>query len=115
MEEQKVVDIRGYRVDIFKSILGICILALLVLSSIRYYQATSCQTRYNIAVHDSLKQRSDAQRDEADAQIKLLTANTHGDPVLGRIAITEYVDAIRKLEQVRSENPLPDNPNCGAF
>lgn len=115
MEEQKSVDIRGYRIDTFRVILGVFILLMVILSSVRYYQVTSCQTDYNIAVAEALKQRSEAQGTETTAQIKLLTIDTHGDPAIGRMARDEYLASIRNLEKIRAENPLPANPNCGGL
>ena len=76
---------------------------------------TSCQTEYNKAVAEALKQRSEAQGEEAAAQIKLLTTNTQGDPQRGKIARDEYIAAVLKLEKIRAENPLPASPDCGGF
>jgi hypothetical protein len=115
MEEQRSVDIRGYRLDAFRVIVGIFILLMVVFSSVRYYQATSCQTTYNEAVAESLKQRSEAQGEQAAAQIKLLTTETGGDPTRWIASRNEYIAALQKLERVRAENPLPASPDCGGF
>jgi hypothetical protein len=115
MAEQKTVDLQGYRLDAFRVIVGVFILLMVVLSSIRYYQVSNCQTIYNIAVAEALEQRSEAQGIETAAQVKLLTIDTQGDPARGRQARQEYVTAILNLEKIRRENPLPANPKCGSF
>lgn len=92
---------------------GIIVLLLAVVSSVRYYQVTACQADYNRGVQRALFERSDASRQETEAQIKLLTSQSSGDPAAGRAAILEYITALQELERARAVNPLPNPDQCG--
>lgn len=114
LEEISVEGLRVRRMEVFRAILGVAILTLVLLTSIRYYQATSCQTRYNAEFANALRERSTAQGAESEAQIELLTSqNPNRDPAVGQRAIQKYVEALRELERVRAANPLPDPSGCG--
>jgi hypothetical protein len=104
---------RASRTEILRAVIGLVLLLLVLASTVRYYRVTSCQQGYLQAVQTSLTARSDAQGAEAEAQIELLTTPTGGDPTAGRVAVQRYVDALRELERVRRENPLPGPDSCG--
>lgn len=116
VEESVVSNLRGRRAEAFRALVGLVILALVLLTSIRYYQATSCQTEYNTQVAEALRQRSEAQGAETFAQIQLLTTeNPTRDPEVGRQALARYVAALQELERVRAAHPIPEPPKCGGF
>lgn len=104
---------RGDRSELMRSVLGIVILILMLASTVRYYQVTTCQQDYLRAVQESLTARSEATGIEAQAQIALLTTPTGGDRAAAQAVVTRYVDALRELERVRQENPLPGPDSCG--
>lgn len=103
------------RMDVVRAALGILILLLLLVSGYGYYKTTSCQTEYNRAVAEALFQRADAQRQESEAQIELLTATLSGNREAARRETNEYIAALHELERARSENPLPSPPDCRRF
>lgn len=92
--------------------LGLVILVLLLVSGIRYYEKTSCQTAYNEAVAEALFSRSEAQRVQTQAQIELLEASLSGNRDLAMRETREYIDANRELERVRVASPYPHSPDC---
>lgn len=115
-KELSMESLRMRRMEVFRAILGVVILVMVLISSIRYYQVTSCQTEYNVAVANALRERSTAQGETSDAQIALLTVqNPNRDPVIAKQAIDRYIASLLELERVRKANPLPEPPDCGAF
>lgn len=111
-----------------RTIFGLLILALLIISSVRYYQRTDCQTRYNQAVSVALSETSDARGKEtlaeankayAQAQwLRSLLANP-GNQQVGLDATNEYlrtldehVASLKELERVRALHPMPAPASC---
>jgi hypothetical protein len=103
---------RSRRPEIIRAIIGVLILVMVVVSGIRYYQHTNCQTEYNRAVSAALSQRSEAQSQEGQAQVELLTATLSGDSEAIRRETREYIEAITELERARLASPLPPPPDC---
>lgn len=101
--------------DVVRACLGVLLLLILLMSGISYYRTTSCQTAYNQDVSESLAARADYQAREAEAQIRLLTAQLSGNRDVARRATLEYIDALRDLARARDENPVPPPPDCGRF
>lgn len=106
---------RVSRFEVFRAILGVLILVLLTISGIQYYRTTSCQTDYNQAVAAALQLRADYQIREGQAQIDLLSATLSGDRASARMETERYIQAIRDLERVRDEHPVPSPPDCRGF
>ena len=103
------------RTEAARAAIGVLILVLVLLTGIRYYQVTSCQTEYNKEVAESLFQRAEAQRREGVAQIELLTASLSDNEEAARQETREYIEAIAELERVRASSPIPVAPDCGEF
>lgn len=112
-----------------RTVIGVLILLLLVISSIRYYQRTDCQTRYNEAVSISLSETSEARGKEtiaeankAEAQaawLRSLIELQGRDPQRGLEITNEYlrtldehVASLKELERVRALHPVPAPANC---
>lgn len=104
---------RVTRSELLRTVIGLVLLLLVLASTVRYYQVTSCQQEYLQAVQASLTARSDATGAEAAAQVELLQAQLSGDPTKGAAAIRKYIDAVIELERVRQANPLPGPDSCG--
>jgi len=120
--------VSGTRTLSGRTVIGLLILLLLVVSSVRYYQRTDCQTRYNEAVAVALAETSDARGKEtlaeankANAQAAWLRTllNNPGDQRLGLDAtnnylrtLDEHVAALQELERVRATHPMPAAANC---
>ncbi len=107
--------VKSNRLEVARSAIGVLILLMLLLSGVRYYQSTSCQTEYNREIAQSLSDRSEAQGKEGLAQIDLLTASLGTDREAARKATEDYIEAIAELERVRAASPVPPPPNCGDF
>lgn len=103
------------RMDVVRAILGVVLLLLVIMTSFRYYTATSCQTEYNQVIAEALILRSDSQKQEGLAQIELLTASLSGDREAALRETREYIAAITELEHVRLRSPLPSPPDCGGY
>lgn len=104
---------RASRTDIVRAVVGVAILILMFVSTLRYYQVTDCQAGYLGAVQASLKARSDATGQDTVAQIKLLTAQASGDPDAAKAAALDRIDSLRALDRSRAANPLPGPASCG--
>lgn len=104
----------GVRLEVIRTFIGVCILLLLLVSSIKYYQSVSCQRDYNAALAEAFNYRSTAQKLESEAQIELLQSVGSPDGSgKRREAISRYIEALQKLEQSRLSHPLPPPPDCG--
>jgi hypothetical protein len=103
---------RTHKGDIVKAVIGVLLLLMVLGSGIRYYKTTTCQTNYNKSVSLSLAQRSEAQKQEGQAQIELLTASLGSDREAAARETREYIAAIQELERVRAASPIPAPPDC---
>lgn len=115
LKEKKMPLFNRSEWDWTRVVLGLVILFLITISGVRYYQTTSCQTRYNEAVTAALSSRSEAQRVQTLAQIELLEASLSGDREAAIRETREYIEANQELERVRALSPYPPSPNCGDF
>lgn len=112
-----------------RTVIGVLILTLLILSSVRYYQRQDCQTRYNEAVAVALSETSAARGKEtiaetnkAEAQaawLRSLIVLNGQDPAKGLEitnsylrALDEHVQALKALERARADHPMPVPANC---
>lgn len=119
----------SYKAFSGRTVFGVLILLLLVVSSIRYYQRTDCQTRYNEEVSIALLETSEARGKETLAEANKAKAQADWlrslielqgrEPQRGLEITNEYlrtldehVAALNELERVRAEHPMPAPANC---
>lgn len=78
-------------------------------ASARLNDVTSCQAEYNQSYTSAIKGRSEAARQERQAQRKLLTTllGMHVTEAQGRAAFDEYLKALDKSDDARDRAALP--------
>ena len=113
-ERRKFV-LKRTKAEVLRGALGVLILCMGLFASIQYYRVTSCQSKYNAAVAEALSQRSEAQRVTSMAQISLLTATLQGNREASAKAISDYIQSLKDLEEVRAATPYPQPAKCGEF
>lgn len=98
-----------------RTVLGLLILAMMTVTGILYYQAASRQTRFiecqeqqNEALAQAIKARAQASSDVDDAQRVFLKVRANPDATAQQRqdSILTYLDALDKIDNTRSNNPL---------
>lgn len=78
--------------------------------------ATECQRHFNDVYRAALVERSEStanvRRAQSDMAAALSAPGAELDNPPVRDALARYLDAIRRDEQSRSANPVPDNNTC---
>lgn len=77
-------------------------------------RVVECQSRFNEAFSNALRERIDAAKNERGAQRDLISAmlDQNASPDTRRQALETYDQKLAEADTNRSENPLPDRPRC---
>jgi hypothetical protein len=97
-----------------RTLIGVLLLTMMVLSAVLYYRAASsqtriveCQAQQNEALAQAINARAQANLDGDQAQREFLQAATPGiDPAAKTAAINRYLGALDKIDSTRAANPL---------
>lgn len=95
--------------DVLRTLAGLVILVLVVVTTVHTVRTTDCQARLNAEFRAALADRSAAAQAESDAQRDLLTTA----PDEGREAVARYLAALDELDKARAAHPLPSESGCG--
>lgn len=104
-------------------VIGAVVVALAVITMLtaihttrELQNATRCQQHFNDVYRAALVERSESTANVRRAQTDMATAlsapGAELDNAPVRDALARYLDAIRRDEQSRSANPVPDNNAC---
>jgi hypothetical protein len=100
--------------DVFRTIIGVLIVALAATTTAQIYTSAACQNQVNEKVIAALIERSDAAAERDEAQRKFLLTLAAPSPQEQRQkAFNDYLASFDAAAQRRASNPLNLKAECG--